>query len=116
MNQFEKACSEIEKDAYTGENTQENAIEFLRNAKTATATFCQGRYITRIRELAKKNPGDVQILHENPDGSIVAHFPVSYIHISNLHRELTDEQKQEIAERLRNNVLNRKQTDRKEAV
>jgi hypothetical protein len=43
----------------------------------------------------------VKIVTENKSGSIVAHFPVSYLHISNSKREMTDEQRTAAASRLR---------------
>lgn len=83
------------------EDFKENVIEFLWNAKTATVTFTQGRYITRIRELAERKPEDCKIVHENADGSIVAHIPTSWVRI-NPDRELTDEQR----DRLRDHIAN----------
>lgn len=82
------------------ENFKENVIEFIQNEKTATVSFCQGRYITRIKELAKKKPDECQITNTNPDGSIVAHIPVSWIRI-NPNMELSDERREEMAERMR---------------
>ena len=79
---------------------QENVVEFLKDEKVATVTFSQGRYISKIRKLAQSHPDKVQITHENDDGSIVAHIPVSYVVIRS-PRELTEEQKQEMAKRLR---------------
>lgn len=112
MTEFEKAVNEIEKDDFTGESEQENVIEFLRDAKTATVTFSQGRYISKIKKLAERFPDEVQIVHENKQ-SIVAHIPVKYIKINRADRELTDEQKKELAERGRNALagLRDKRTD-----
>lgn len=86
---------------------KENVIEFVLNSDVATCTFCQGRYISRIKELAKKKPDKCKITAENADGSIVAHIPTSWIRI-NPEKELSDEQRQAIAERLNRNrtVLN----------
>lgn len=99
MNEFEKACSEVEKERNYN-YSQENAIEWIRNSDIATVTFSQGRYITKIRKLAEKYPDDVQIRSENKDGSIVAHIPVSYIKINNSKRELSEEERKAIGERL----------------
>lgn len=84
------------------ESVNENVIEFLRDGKTATVTFCQGRYISRIKELAEKKPDDVQIVTENRDGTIVAHIPTAWIRI-NPNKELTEEQRTVLSERARNN-------------
>ena len=40
MNDFEKACEEVNKD-YTSE--KENVIEWIKNSDVATVTFTQGR-------------------------------------------------------------------------
>lgn len=80
---------------------QDNVIEFLKGDNTATVTFCQPRFITKIRKLAKKHPDECQITHENKDGSIVAHIPVKWIKISRIDRQLTDEQRAELAERVK---------------
>ena len=99
MNEFEKASNEIEQDR-SYETTSENCIEWIRNSKTATVFFSQGRYISKIKKLAEKYPEEVQITHENKDGSIVAHIPTSYIKINNSKRELTDEERKAIGDRL----------------
>jgi hypothetical protein len=84
-----------------GSNT-ENNIEFLRDAETATCSFSQGRYISKIRKLAEKYPDECEIVAENKDGSIVAHFPVKWIQITKREgREMTEEEKEAAAERLR---------------
>ena len=80
---------------------KENVIEFVQNSKVATVTFCQGRFVTRIKELAKNYPDEVQITKENEDGSIVAHIPTKYIVINRRTKNLTDEQRQAIADRLK---------------
>ena len=79
----------------------ENCNEFLRNDEIATVTFCQARFITKIRKLAEKFPDECQITHENKDGSIVAHVPVKWIKISKVDRQLTDEQRAELSERVK---------------
>ena len=79
---------------------KENVIEFLKDQKVATVTFCQGRYVSRIRELAERKPDKCQITAENMDGSIVAHIPTSWVRI-NPEKNLSDEQRQEMAERLK---------------
>jgi hypothetical protein len=81
------------------EDFRENVIEFVLNSDVATCTFYQQRYVSRIKELAKKKPDKCKITAENSDGSIVAHIPVSWIRI-NPEKELSDEQRQAIAERL----------------
>ena len=50
----------------------ENVIEFLRNQETATVTFCQPRFINKVKELSKRYPEEVKITAENSDGSLLA--------------------------------------------
>lgn len=100
MNEFEKAC---EVDTSDGFASHENVIEWLKDSKTATVTLSQGRYITKIRKLAKQYPDEVEIIRENKDGSLLVHIPVSYIKINNPpRREYTEEERAVMAERLRN--------------
>ena len=80
----------------------ENGIEFVKDAKTATVQFCQGRYKSCIKKLAEKYPEECEILVENPDGVLLAHIPVEWIRI-NPGIELTEEQKQKRAEAARRN-------------
>jgi hypothetical protein len=80
----------------------ENCIEFLRNQETATVTFCQRKYITKIKKLVEQYPDECEIVAENPDGSIMAHIPTKWVKISNQSRNLSDEERQAIAERFRN--------------
>lgn len=106
MNEFEKASNEVEKDIRDYALEQENSIEFLKDTKTATVTFSQGRFITKIEKLAEKYPDEVQIVHRNK-GSIVAHIPVHYINISNRKRDLTEEERKVLGDRLRSSLSNK---------
>lgn len=92
MKEFEKASEELEKDIRNYDVEEENVIEFLRGSETATVTFSQGRYITKIEKLAKKHPDKVQIVARNKN-SIVAHIPVKAIKINIIEgRERTEEE------------------------
>lgn len=85
-------------DCYTD---HENVIEFERDSKTATVTFCQGRYISRIKKLAERFPDDVEIISDGK--SLVAHIPSRWIKINPPKQlDLSDERREELAERLRN--------------
>lgn len=81
-------------------NNNENCIEWIRNSDRATCTLTQGRYITKVMKLAEKYPDRVQIVTVNKDGSIVAHIPTNMIKINANEHNLTDEQKEEIKDRL----------------
>lgn len=80
------------------EDLKENVIEFFKGSDTATVTFTQGRYITRIKELAEKKPDECKITQVNGDGSVVAHIPTAWVRI-NPSREICDEQRESLRER-----------------
>lgn len=79
----------------------ENVIEFLLNEKTATVTFSQGRYKTRIRELAKSHPEECEIVAENKDGSICAHVPTAWVKITP-PRNISEEHRKLLSDNARN--------------
>lgn len=81
------------------EGYAENVIEWVKDGERATLSLSQRRTISRVKQLAKSHPKECQILAENKDGSVYAHIPVSWIRI-NPSRELSEEQRQQIAERL----------------
>ena len=86
----------------------ENAIEFLKDQKRATVTFSQGRYISRIKKLAEKYPDKCEIVAINKfpgEGEVIcAHVPTAWIRIQPpAVRDLTEEQKEELTNRLRGN-------------
>ena len=97
MNEFEKA---VNTENYTGDMTQENVIEWIRGDKVVTVTFAGNtRYNSKVKKLAEQYPGEVEIIANNPDGSVVAHLPLSYIKVSH-PKVLSEEQKLKAAERL----------------
>ena len=61
---------------------RENVIEWLNGDKMVTATLSQKRLINRLERMAEKYPSCVEIIAENIDGSILARFPLSAIHIT----------------------------------
>ena len=105
MNEFEKACNT---EKYTGDMTQECVIEWIRNDKEVTVTLAgHTRYNTKVKKLAEKYPDEVKIVVENPDSSIVAHLPLSYIKISR-PKQVSEEMRERAREnfaRLRENNM-----------
>ena len=109
MNEFEKAVSEI--DERTSNSNDENVIEsrndgdifdYSPNSKGLMTVFVtRKKWVNRVKKYAEDYPDEVKIKHENADGSVVAHIPVSYFKITRPpERELTEEQKAAAAERL----------------
>ena len=107
---FEQEVSSTE-DRTNYDVDNENAIEFLRNDKVATVTFSQGKFISKVRKLAEKYPDKVQIVYENKT-SVVAHVPVSAIHLSITTRELTEEQRRALAENARKALAQRRERNK----
>jgi len=84
------------------ENLTENVIEWVTGDSQVTVTLSQKKYITKIKKMAIKHPDEVTIIHENSDGSIVAHLPLKSIKISITSKNFTEEQRLAMAERMRN--------------
>lgn len=85
--------------------TVENCIEFLKDQKRATVTFSQARYITRIKKFAEKYPEECEIVAVNKipgEGEVIcAHVPTTWIRVQpSVSKELTEEQRKEIGEKL----------------
>lgn len=83
------------------DSVNENAIEFLKNDKIATVTFSSQKFVNRIKKLAKSSPAKFKIMCENDDGSIVAHIPVSSIHINMRESSMSDEDREKASQRMR---------------
>lgn len=80
---------------------KENAIEWVNGDKTIAVTLSQGRYVSKVKKLAKDHPDEVKILRINPDGSIFAHLPLRALKLNlSSKRELTEEERKEIGKRL----------------
>lgn len=94
------APKEIALPDYDG--CSENVIEWTKDQDRATLTLSQRRTITRIRRLAEKHLEECRIVAENPDGSICAHVPVSWIKISPLKK--VSEERRELSRRLMNDL------------
>ena len=79
----------------------ENVIEFLNGQKRATVTLSQGRYKTKVEKLAKERPDECKILARNPDGTILAHVPTSWVKISPPRKvEMSEDRKEELRKQL----------------
>lgn len=97
MDQFETIANEVDRRNLNNETSQECAIEWIKNCRTATVTFPGNtKFNSKIRKLASEHPEEVKIRFDNLDGSLVATIPTSYIKISpkRAGREMTDEEKE----------------------
>ena len=101
MNEFETIANEVDKRNQTYESSQECAIEWIRNSRTATVTFLGNtKYCTKVKKLAAEYPEEVKIRYNNPDGSIVATLPTKYIKIS-APKKVSEEQREKMRQRIK---------------
>ena len=88
----------------------ENVIEFLNGQKRATVTLSQGRYKTKVEKLAKERPDECKILARNPDGTILAHVPTSWVKISPPRKvEMSEDRKEQLRQQLASARNNREE-------
>ena len=80
----------------------ENVIEWLSGQDRVTVTFTQRKFVSRIKKLASEHD-EVEIIAENPDGSICAHLPLNYIKVSapRAGNEMSPERKEQMAQILK---------------
>lgn len=88
-------------------DNNENMIDFISGARTATVTFTNRKHISRIKKLYEERGDEFKYYHENEDGSVCAKLPLKWIKINagsvpgtRAKREMTEEQKQALRERL----------------
>lgn len=103
MTIFEQAANIVDEPHRKSDgNIDENVIEWVNGSDTATVNFSQVKYQSKIRKMAEKFPDKVKIVSDKC--VIVAHIPVKAIKLSIVERELTDEQRTALGERLRNSL------------
>ena len=85
----------------------ENMIEWISGQHYCVGTFTNTKHINRIKRIYEERKDEFKYLKENEDGSICAKFPLKWLKInpgsvpgSRPKREMTEEQKQELRERL----------------
>ena len=83
------------------ERNTENMIEWLTGQRHIGVTLTDPTYIRKVKELAKKHPDKVKIIAENKDGSIFAHLPKSALKLNLPKRNLTEEQKKDLSDRMK---------------
>ena len=80
----------------------ETSVEYIKGERYLTWYSDEPKWVNRIRQLAADNV-DVQIVHDDGE-SVLAHCPVSWFKPpkSPIKRNMTDEQRQAAAERMKN--------------
>ena len=81
---------------------KETVYEHVQGEDTFTVTAAERSSISMLRRLKEARPDEVEIVAENPDGSLVAHLPYSWMRIVPKKQVvMSDERRAEAAERLR---------------
>ena len=80
----------------------ETSVEYIKGENYLTWYSDDPKWVNRIRQLASDN-ADVQIVNDDGDG-VLAHCPVSWFKPPKppIKRNMTDEQRQAAAERMKN--------------
>lgn len=79
----------------------ETVYEHIKGDKTFTVTAAERWSINMVHRLANQHPDEVEIVHENSDGSLVAHVPHEWMRIvPKQKRTYTEEQRAAMRERL----------------
>lgn len=83
------------------EQDRETNVGYLDGWQFASVTTSIRRHISKMKALAEAHPNEVTLI-ENPDGSIYMQFPPEWLRLPSppRKRNLSDEQKQAIAQRL----------------
>jgi hypothetical protein len=81
---------------------KETVFEHADGNNTFTVTAAERWSIGMIQRLAKQRPDEVKIIDTNPDGSLVAHLPLSWMKIKPKRKVvLSDEQIRQRSELLK---------------
>ena len=70
----------------------DNVIEFFSEEKTATLSLHKKKYVNKLRKCFESHADEMDFT-QNPDGTVCATVPVSWIKISP-PRKMTDEQRE----------------------
>ena len=69
-----------------------------------SVTMYEKKYMNQIYKLVESHPDEVKIVAVNEDGTMVAHLPKKYVHVSfsdRARREMTEDERAAAAERLK---------------
>jgi len=79
-------------------------LNFCDDDDMASVTMYEKKYMNQINKLAESHPDEVKIVAVNEDGTMVAHLPKKYVHVSfsdRTRREMTEGERVAAAERLK---------------
>lgn len=83
-------------------DARETSVEFYSDAKYLTWYSSETKYVNKMKKLLEEYPNDVELVHED-EISMMVHVPKKWFKAPNIPRTrvLTEEQKQQAAERLK---------------
>lgn len=81
---------------------QETCVEFVKSEPTLSWYSSDSKWIARMVQLANERPDEVKIVYKDEDGLMV-HCPASWFKSPKppIKRDLTPEQREELAERMK---------------
>ena len=81
---------------------QETCVEFIKGEPTLSWYSSDSKWIARMVQLANERPDEVKIVYKDEDGLMV-HCPTSWFKPPKppIKRDLTPEQRAELAERMK---------------
>ena len=92
---------------FNTENNNENCLEFLSGERYVTVSFSNRKHVNRIKKLYEERGGEFKYFRENTDGTICAKLPLKWLKLNpgsvpgtRAKREMTEEQKEELRQRL----------------
>lgn len=81
---------------------KETVYEHESGKDTFTITAAERWSISMVRKLKEKHPGEVQIVAENSDGTLLARMPYSWMRITPKRKvNMSEEQRAAAAQRLK---------------
>lgn len=81
---------------------RETCYSHIQGDKFMEITACERWSIGMVKRLKERNPDDVKIIYENPDGSLVAHMPASWMRIVPRRKVvISDERREQLAEHMK---------------
>lgn len=83
---------------------KEGCVNWVDVDDIVSVTAYERKMIRQIYEIHEKHPDEVTIVAVNDDGTVCAHMPKKYVHVSigeRAKREMTEEQRLAAGERLK---------------
>ena len=79
-------------------------LNFCDDDDMVSVTMYEKKYMNQIGKLVESHPDEVRIIAINKDGTMVAHLPKKFVHVSfsdRARREMTEDERAAAAERLK---------------